>query len=115
MSSFSDQSKSYLTELVRLASNSPKAFSYEKIVVDGTVKRLTIPIDARYAIISLESVDTGIAARFLETNQTTVTSSIGMPLYNGTTYDILDYQNLSQFQIIRAQSGATSLNVQYYK
>ena len=111
----SDQSKSYLKELVRIALNSPKAFAYEKITVDGTVKKLTVPADAKYAIITLESVDTGVAARYLETLSTTVQSSVGMPLYNGTDKDILDYNNLINFQIIRAQSGATSLNVQYYK
>ncbi len=112
----SDQSKSYLQQLVKIALNSPKAIGYEKITVDGTVKKLTVPLDATYAKITLESADTtGIAARFLEVNSPLVTSSSGMPLYNGTVSDILDYQNLIGFQIIRAQSGATSLNVQYYK
>ena len=114
--SFSDQSKNYLRELVRVALNSPKCIGYEKITVDGTVKTLTVPSGATYALITLESADTtGVAARCLQTKSTTVTSAIGMPLYNGTVRDILDYQNLVNFQIIRGQSGATSLNVEYYR
>ena len=70
MSSFQIKSKSYLTELVRLASNSPKTFGCEKIVVDGTVKRLTIPIDARYAMMVLESIRYRNSSKIsLETNQ----------------------------------------------
>lgn len=116
MSIRSDQSKSYLRELLRTALNSPKAIGYEKITVDGTIKKLTVPADATYAKITLESADlTGVAARFLETLSIPVTSANGMPLYNGTVSDILDYQNLVNFQIIRSQSGATSLNIQYYR
>jgi len=116
MSSFSDQSKSYLKELVRVALNSPKAIGYEKITVDGTIKNLTVPVGATYAKITLESADTsGIAARFLQSKAITITTALGMPLYNGTSADILDYQNLVNFQIIRVQSGATSLNVEYFR
>lgn len=116
MSSFSDQSKDYLKELVRIALNSPKSIGYEKITVDSTIKNLTVPAGATYAIITLESADTtGIAARFLQTKLPAVQTTVGMPLYNGTTKDILDYQNLVNFQIIRVQSGATSLNVEYFR
>ena len=115
MSSFSDQSKSYLEKLVRIAENSPKAIGYESITLDGTVKRLTPPIDTTYAIATLESVDTGVAARYLETLSTTVSSTVGLPVTSLQSIDILDYQNIINFQIIRVQSGATTLKVQYYR
>ncbi len=111
----SDQSKSYLEKLVRIAENSPKALSYESITVDGTVKRLTVPVDATYAYMTLESADTGVAARYLETTSITVSNTIGLPLVNLQNLDILDYQNLVNFQITRVQSGATTLKVQYYR
>lgn len=115
MSSFSDQSKSYLEQLVKIATNSPKAIGYESIIVDGTVKRLTVPLDATYALMVLESADTGVAARYLETLIPTVSTSIGLPISNLQQLDILDYQNLVNFQIIRVQSGTTTLKVQYYR
>lgn len=115
MSSFSDQSKSYLEQLVKIATNSPKAIGYESITVDGTVKRLTVPIDTTYALMVLESADTGVAARYLETLTIPVSSTVGLPISNLQQLDILDYQNLVNFQITRVQSGATTLKVQYYR
>lgn len=111
----SDQSKSYLQELVQIARNSPKAIGYESITVDGTAKRLTPPEGTTYAIVVLESSDTGVAARYLETLTPTVTSAIGLPLVALQSLDILDYQNIVNFQIIRVQAGTTTLKVQYYR
>jgi len=112
---FGNQSKSYLALLARYANNSFKAFSYERITVDGTVKNLTIPDGAKYALMVLESDVTGVAARYLETLQTTVTADFGLPIENGSGLDVTDTQNLSQFQITQAQAGTHYLHVQYYK
>lgn len=110
-----DQSKSYLSKVLQQALNGFKAFSYEAISVDNTVKNLTIPTDAKYALCVLESDATGIAARYLETKQTTVSTTAGLALSHLDRFDITDAQNLSQFQITRAQAGTHTLHVQYYK
>lgn len=114
---FGNQSKSYLEQLVQNALNSFKAFSYEKITVDGTVKTLTIPEGAKYAQIIIESdiAAPDNAIRYLLTKQTTVTTSTGIPLPNGGILDITDYANLQGFQIIHVTAGTTYAHVQYFK
>ena len=110
-----DQSKSYLFGILQAALNGFKAFSYEAITVDNTVKTLTIPTGAKYAFMVLESDATGIAARFLQTKQTTVSTTAGLALSNLDRFDVTDAQNLSQFQITQAQAGTHTLHVEYYK
>lgn len=111
-----DQSKSYLSSILKSALNSFKAFSYESITVDGTVKNLTIPADAKYALITVESsVTTGVIARYLETKQSVVTTTLGLALRDGSVLDITDAQNLAGFQITQAQAGTHVIKVQYYK
>ena len=112
---FGNQSKSYLSRLERSALNSFKAFSYEPIDIDGTIKNLNIPEGAKYALLTLESADSGIAARYLETKQTIVSTTLGMALAHLDRVDVTEAQNLSQVQIIRVQAGVTTLHVQYYK
>jgi len=116
MSEFGNQSKSYLSNLVKQGLNSFKAFSYESITVDGTVKNLNIPVNAKYALITVESsITTGVIARYLETKQTTVSTTNGLALRDGSVIDITDAQNLSGFQITQAQGGTHVIKVQYYK
>jgi len=114
---YGNQSKSYLEQLVQNALNSFKAFAYEKITVDATVKSLTIPDGARYAQMVLESsiVAPDNAARYLLTKTTAVSSAEGFPLPNGSVIDVTDYANLQGFQITRVAAGTTYLYVQYYK
>lgn len=115
---FGNQSKSYLSQLVQLGLNSPKAFGYQQLSVDATVKNLTIPTGATYAIITVEStITSGVAARYLEFggSGTPVAAGSGMPLYNGTVFDISDAANLNGFQVTREAAGTTTLNIQYYK
>lgn len=112
---FGNQSKSYLSLLVRNAINGFKAFSYQALTVDNTVKQLTIPTDAKYALMTLESTATGVAARYLETLQTAVSTTAGLALSNLDRFDVTDAQNLSQFQITQAQAGTHTLHIQYYK
>lgn len=113
---FGNQSKSYLSKIQQSALNSFKAFSYESITIDGTVKGLTVPTDAKYALITIESsVTSGVVARYLETLQTTVSTTAGLALRDGTVFDVTDAQNLAQFQITQAQAGTHVAKVQYYK
>jgi uncharacterized protein YjdB len=112
-----DQTKSYLSKLVRSALNNPKAIGYQKLSITGTIANLTVPANATYAKLTLESADSGIAARYLEFGGTVTAVSVtdGLALVDLTTFDISDYANLVGFQIIRVQSGVTNLFVQYYQ
>lgn len=113
---FGNQSKSYLSSILRNSLNSFKAFSYESITVDGTVKSLTIPSGAKYALITVESsVTSGVVARYLETKQSTVTTTLGLALRDGSVFDITDAENLAGFQITQAQAGTHVIKVQYYR
>lgn len=112
---FGNQSKSYLFNLLKNALNSFKSIGYERITVDGTVKNLTIPAESKYALLVLESNGTGFVARCLQNLGTTVTTTTGMPISNGSVIDITDMQNLVGFQITEISSNTTYLHVEYYK
>ncbi len=115
---YGNQSKSYLEQLLRLGLNSFKACGYEQITVSGSIKNLTIPTDAKYALLSIESSNTtSIVARYLEFGGsiTVVAAGTGMPLYNGMVLELTDFANLSGFQIIEESANTTILNIQYYK
>lgn len=113
---FGNQSKSYLDLLVRYGLNSPKSFAFEQITVDSTVQSLTIPDGAKYAICVLESdASSGSVARMLQNKSTPVSSSVGIPVNNGSIFEISDYANLNGFQITEIASHTTILNVEYFK
>lgn len=115
---YGNQSKSYLSQLVQLGLNNPKAFAYQQLTVSGTVQGLTIPEGATKAIIVVESsITSGIVARYLEFGGTVtvVSAGSGMPLYNESHLEILDASNLAGFQVKEEASGTTKLNIQYYK
>lgn len=112
---YGNQSKSYLSRLQRSALNSFKAFSYQQLTINNTVQKLTIPTDAKYALIIVESSIATTCARYLETGQTTVAAGTGMPISNGTVFDVTDAQNLAGFQVIQEAAGTHKLNIQYYK
>lgn len=111
---FGNQEKSYLSGLLRSALNSFKAFAYEDIAVDNTEKHLTVPADAKYALMKLVSDGTGNVANYLEFIGT-VSSSKGIPISDGTVFDVTDYANLKGFSIQEITSNSTTLYVQYYK
>lgn len=90
------------------------AVGYEQITVDGTVKKLNVPTNAKYALITLESSVTGVAARYLETGSTTVSTTIGLGKGHLDSWDVAGKQNLINFQITQAVAGTHTLRVQYY-
>lgn len=113
---FGNSEKSYLEGLFRATQNSFKALSYQQITVSGSSQALTVPSTARYALCIVESDNTtAIVARFLETTQTTVAIGVGMPVKDGTVFDITDFANLSGFRIIQESANTTKINIQYYK
>ena len=111
-----DQSKSYLSQLVKSALNSPVPFGYEKITVDGTVKNLTIPTGATYATVTIESsVTTGVVIRALQSKVTTVSTTVGQGWRDGGVFDITNAQGLTGFQVTQAQAGTHNIYVEYFK
>ena len=114
---FGNQTKTYSEKLVRSALNNFKAFAYEQLTVADSIVNLTVPDEAKYAVIVLESSITTVAVRYLEFggSNTVVTAGSGIPISTGSAFDITDYQNLIGFQAIQEAAGTHLLNVQYYK
>jgi hypothetical protein len=94
-----------------------KAIGHEIITLsDGNVHSLTVPTDARYALMVLEETGgTGTAKliRFWEdgSNPTTTT---GIVRGDMDAWDVVSYANLKSFKIIRLTASAHKLFVQYY-
>lgn len=113
-----DQDKFYSAELVRIAKQNLIAIGYQKLTVDNTASgvSLTVPDNATYALVEVESSATGIAIRYLETGpKFTVTSTDGIGRSNLDGFDIHGAQNLTNFRAIQAQAGTHTLHIQYYK
>lgn len=116
MDVFGTQNIWYLEQLVKATKNSFNALSFEAITVDGTVKSLTVPTKATYALITVESSATGAAVRFLELGGagTQPTTTVGIPRSAGDVFNIYNTSNLTNFRITQAQAGTHTINVQYY-
>ena len=115
---FGNQSKSYQSLLLRASLNGYKAFGFEQLTVGNTVVNLTIPTGAKYALIVVESTISTNCIRYLEfggANKVVNNTTIGIPVSNGSVFDITDAQNLSGFQAIQVGAGTHKLNIQYYK
>lgn len=114
MSFLTDNSKTYLRELVRQGLNDLEAFAYEKITVDGTVKTLTIPTNAKVAILTLVSTITSGPAVMVRYDANP-TSSDGTPFFNGDRWNVLDPKNLVNFKVTQFGAGTHTLYVEYYR
>lgn len=106
----------YLKKIKQSTVNSFKACGYQQLTVSGSMQKLTVPTDAKYALIIVESSETTlIVARYLEVGSPTVVAGTGLPLKDGNVFDITDTQNLVGFQVIQEAGYTTKLNIQYYK
>lgn len=113
-----DQGKSYESLILKAALNGFKAFGFQQLTLSGSAQNLTIPTGAKYALIVVESSLTTIAGRYLEFGGTVtpvVATSVGIPIKDGTVFDVTDAQNLAGFQVIQEAAGTHKLNIQYYK
>lgn len=116
MSVYSDQSKQYINELVKLTKKNLIAIGYQQLTVAGTAVGLTVPAEANYAIVEVESSITTPAIRYLELgNKTLPTSSTGIRRSELDAIDVSGYQNLINFRAIQISAGTHVLNIQYYK
>ena len=115
MNFFGNQSKSYLAAILKSWVNSPKAYSYEKITVDGSVKQLTVPADAIFAELMLESdlLSPTVATRYMFKGDPSSTD--GMGLINLDKISVSEKENLINFKITQAAAGTHTLHVTYYK
>lgn len=98
------------------AANPGKCIGYEQIVVNSSVKKLTLTnlkVEPRYAILYLESDATGIAIRY-RIDGGVPTTLVGMPKENGDGWNVISTEDLSKLQIIQAQTGNHVLNIEYY-
>jgi len=111
---FGNQSKSYLSELVRLNKYNLIAFGYEKVSVTGTAIGLTVPTGAKYADITLESTITAsVPVRYLISSVPTATD--GKAIIHLTTFDIAGKPNLDKIKFIQTTAGTHTLHVEYYR
>lgn len=117
MEQFGNQSKSYLSELVRLNKYNLIACGQEQLTVAGTAVGLaSIPADAKYALIEVESGLTTPAIRYFELGAATLpTASLGIRRSNLDAFDVSGMPNLLNFRAIQIAGGTHKLNVQYYK
>lgn len=95
----------------------PIAFNYEVITVDGTVKQLTPTLyrTAKYALCKFTSsiLAPAYGAMMLE-YYLPVSSTNGIPITDGTTFDITGSQNLAAFNITQIVGGTHKLYIQYF-
>lgn len=113
---YGNQSKSYLSELTRLTKYNLIAVGYQQLTVSSTAVVLTVPADAKYALIEIESSLATPAIRYLELgNNTLPTATTGIRRSNLDALDITGYPNLINFRAIQIAAGTHVLNIQYYK
>lgn len=110
---FGNQSKTYLEQLVRQGNNSPICVGYEKLSI-STVKSLTIPDNANFCQIALESDVSDVAVRY-NTSGDTPTSTDGMPLANLDRDYISSRENMVRFKAIQTGAGTHTLHIEYFK
>lgn len=116
MNEFGNQSKSYLSELVKLNKYNLLAFDYEKLDVSTAgVKTLTVPAGARYADVSAESSVTASIPMRYKLDGGNPTSTDGHFLNHLTQFDISGKPNLDNFKIIQTGAGTHTLHITYYK
>lgn len=116
MSEFGNQSKSYLSELVKLAKNSFKAFSYQNLSISSAaVFALTVPDGTKYAELVLESSVTATVPIRYKIDGGVPTTTDGMPLNHLDRFDITDAANVNNFKVIRTGAGTYNLHITYYR
>jgi hypothetical protein len=117
MSASIDNSKSLLRELLRVNRNNLLACGYEKLDVSALTQLASIPVDAKYAEIRVESdiTDTPALRYLMLGSVVEPTSSEGLALSRLDFFDITGYPNLINFRVIPISGGTNTLHIQYYK
>lgn len=100
-----------------------RPLSHETITGSSTtVKHLTVPTGAKYAIIVFEAADLSawtndmVIARYWFDNKTAVpTAVIGIPAPNMTVVELNNTSQLNTFSFILTEALAATIHVQYFK
>ena len=114
----SDQTKSILLDLLKFTKKEKIAIGYESLSIDDAAPfSLSIPDDANYAEIRIESPSTtGIVARYLLLGDVfPPAASDGIGLSHLDLFDISSRENLQNFRIIADTSLFAKVYIQYYK
>ena len=102
-------------DIKKILNNDYRAIGNQVITVTGaTPQTLTVPAQASYALIEVEStVTTGVVIRYwLDGSNPTTTDGIGRT--NLTAFDVTEYSNLKNFKVISTGAGTHKLMVQYF-
>lgn len=106
-----------ITKLLQIVSTGHRAVGHEVITFSAdTVYSLTVPTEARYALMVLEQAGaTGArkVIRFWE-DGSNPTSTEGLSRGDMDAWDIVSYSNLKDFKAIRSIAGSHKLFIQYY-
>lgn len=108
--------QSTLDQIARSLGNKGNAIAYEQITVTTLTNLPNLPATATGAILILESTVAAptTSIRYREDGGAP-TSTVGMPVVDGTIFAIEGYQNLVNFKAIASGAGTYLLNVQYYR
>ncbi|MEN7547830.1 hypothetical protein AAG747_07915 [Rapidithrix thailandica] len=94
--------------------NTLKTVGTQRLLLDTTVKKLTLPQTAVEALLVLEAEGTAKAARWW-TDGSEPTTSEGMLLGDTSVLELTHRQDLERFQITGIDPGKTSvLTITYY-
>lgn len=113
-----DTEKALLRELVRIQNYNLTACGYEALTIDGTVKKLaSVPTDAKYAEITLESSIAGKSIRYLELGGTGTqpSTTVGIAKQDLDMFDIHGQHNIINARFTQISAGTHTIHVQYYK
>jgi hypothetical protein len=98
------------------AYNPGRCVGFQQITVDGASQGLDLSLCSQqpiYCTMVLESDSMGVGARYLVIPDTDPTTTIGWPLWNGTTIDALSTEDMLKFRITEV-TGTNTLTVFYY-
>jgi len=104
----------YLTKILQALTNEKNAISKQTLTVTTAAQGLTIPSEAKSALIQVESTVTDYAIRYWE-DGSIPTSSVGWFQGSTAVFEITTSENLRNFKVIQGTSGTTQLNITYYK
>lgn len=116
MSSYINSVEELLGSLRRMATNSGKARSFQVLdITDNAVHKLTVPPNAQYALISITTAtpSSTVPVAWFRMDGLSAAVNAGLPIFNQTTLDVTDAENLLNFSII-GTTGGEKVYIQYF-
>lgn len=106
-----------LRKLLTKITTSNKAISHEVVTFNsGSIFKLTVPDQARYALCVLEEVGATGSSKLIRyyLDGSNPTTSDGITRGDMDAFDIAGYSNLKDFKAIKVGGGNHTLTVQYF-